>query len=134
MGAIVLMRKTSQSWGIGIICGRSAMLTLIACMLVRAPSRGSQITELPAERLDTLIAGHSGTFIVWPDSHRPSRGATLSQFIPWKTRIKSVLEKTKPRFSEECDLGPAMLSGQFFTSGTVELLHCPLPVCPRLRC
>ena len=117
-----------------MICGRSAMLMLIACMLVGGPSRGSQITGVPAERLDSLIAGHSGAFIVWPDSPRPSRGATLSQFTPWKTRIKIVLEDSKQRFTAECDLGPAMLSGRFFKSATFELPSCPLPIHPPLRC
>jgi hypothetical protein len=117
-----------------MICGRSAMLMLIACLVLGAPSRGSQIIEVPAERLDSLIAGHSGASIDWPHSPRPSREATLAQFSPWKTRIKIVLGETKQRVTEECDLGPAMLSGRFFTSATVELPSCPLPIRPPLRC
>jgi hypothetical protein len=110
------------------------MLSLIACMSVVAPSRGSQITDVAAERLVSMISGHSEALIVRPDSPRPSRGAMLSQFAPWKTRIKSILVETKQRFTEECDLGAAMLSGRFFTSATFELPSCPLPIRPPLRC
>jgi hypothetical protein len=128
------MDETSQSWRIEMICGRSAMLTLIACMVVGAPSRGSQITAFQADRLDSLIAGHFVPVIGWPDSSRLLRGATLSQFTPWKTRIKSVLEETKQRFTEECDLGPAMLSGRFFKSASFRLPSCPVAISPPLRC
>jgi hypothetical protein len=132
--AVVLMRYTFELKGFGVLCGRSAMLVLIACTLLGASSRASQITDDSTERVHSVITGRTGTLMIWPDSSRPCRGATLSQFTPWKTRLKSVLEETKQRIVEECDLGPALISGHIFTSGTVELLSCPLPTRPPLRC
>ncbi len=128
------MREASQLRDIGMICGRSAVLTLIIYMLLGAPSRGAQISDDPAGRGRSHFAMHSGALTGWSDSPQQSRGATLSQFTPWKTRIKSVLEETKHRVIDECDLGPAMLSGQFFASRTDELPSCPLPIRPPLRC
>jgi hypothetical protein len=113
---------------------RSAMLMLIACVLHVAPSRGSQSTDLPVERIDSRIASHPAATIAWPDSPRPSRGTTLSRFTPWKSRIKSVLEESKQRVNEECDLGPATESGRLIALGTVELPSFPLLARHPLRC
>jgi hypothetical protein len=117
-----------------MIRGRSAMLMLMACVLQVAPSRGSHFKNLLAKPVHSLIAVRSATSIGWPDSHRASRGATLSQFNPWKTRVKIVLVETKPRVNEECDLGPAILAGQNFDAGTFELVSCPLSTRLPLRC
>ena len=65
-------------------CCRSAMLMLIACILLGAPSRGSQTATLSADPI--LSRGRrprrSASSISGPLSARPSRGATLSQFTP----------------------------------------------------
>jgi hypothetical protein len=131
---MAMIRATREHWGIQMICGRSAMLMLIACIMLGASSHGSRITSNPAERVQYQMTAHAGTSTVWLQSPRLPRGATLSHFTPWKTRIKSVLEETKPRVIEECDLGPAILSGRFFSSATVELVRCPLPTYLPLRC
>jgi hypothetical protein len=115
-------------------CRRSAILMLIACMLLGAPSHGSQVAGYPANRVYSLITGHVGASMVPPSSHQPARGATLSQFSPWKTRLKTVLEETKQRIIEERDLGLAIQSGHLFSSATVDLVCCPLPTRPPLRC
>ena len=72
--------------------------------------------------------------MVWPDLPRPSRGRTLSQFTPWKSRIKSVLEETKQRLIEEYDLGPGIVFVELLSSGTLEPMSSPLPTHPPLRC
>ena len=38
----------------------------------------------------------------------PRRAATFSQFVPWKSRVKSVIEERLHEVVEECDLGPAI--------------------------
>jgi hypothetical protein len=113
---------------------RSALLMLIACMLLGPSSRGSEHTGYPADRAHSLMTGGSEALVGWLDVHSPSRRVTLSQFTPWKTRIKSVLEETKQRVIEEFDLGPIILSGQLFTSGSVDRTFCLLPTRLPLRC
>jgi hypothetical protein len=117
-----------------MICGRSAILVLFACMLHSAPSPGSQITVKPVDRVQSLMTGHSGTATVWHAAPRPTRGAIFSPFTPWKSRIKCVLIETHERIIEELDFGPAILPAQLFTPATGDLVSCALPTRPPLRC
>jgi hypothetical protein len=113
---------------------RSAMALLITCLVLCAPSRGSEIADSAANRAASLVAGNFTAPLSWSHSARPARGATLSQFTPWKTRIKSVLAETYQRIIEERDLGSAILPAQLFTAGTVELVSSPHRMRPPLRC
>ena len=113
---------------------RSAMALLITCLVLCAPSRGSEIADSAANRAPSLVAGNFTEPLSWSHSARPVRGATLSQFTPWKTRIKSVLAETYQRIIEERDLGLAIPPGQLFSTATVEPVSSPHRMRPPLRC
>jgi hypothetical protein len=117
-----------------MIYGRSAMLMLIACILLGVPSRGSEIALFPADPVPSLMAGRPESSTLSPHSPLPARRATLSHFTPWKTRIKIVLAETYQRIIEEGDLGPAILPGRLIASATSELVSCPLCIRRPLRC
>jgi hypothetical protein len=114
--------------------GRSAMLMLITCILLVAPSGGPQSTESSDNSTHALITGHSGTLIVWPHSPRQSGRATFSRFTPWRNRLKTVLKETKPEIVESCDFGSAILPGRLVISEAIELVDCHLHSRPPLRC
>ena len=117
-----------------MIDGRSAILTLIACILLGAPSHGSRITDNPAYRAPSMRAGNSGSPAFGWYSSAPPRAGTLSHFTPWKTRIKSVLGETYERIIDEGDFGVAILPGQFDSLATLELVSFPVPIRSPLRC
>ena len=114
--------------------GRLAVLTLIACISPLAPSHGSEVTDTRADRCPWLTSGNRDQSIVWVHFSPPVRGATLSPFTPWKTRIKSVLVESYERVIEQGDLGPAVVPGQLFASATSRLVSCPVRTRPPLRC
>jgi hypothetical protein len=113
---------------------RSAMALLITCIMLCGPSRGSETADSSADRVASLVAGNVTTPLIWSNSARPARGATVSLFTPWKTRIKSVLAETYQRIIEERNLGSAILPGQLFAAATVELVSSPPRMRPPLRC
>ena len=97
-----------------MIRGRSAILVLIASILLGAGSRGSQstATSSPSARIHGGLFALSSSSSGWIASFRVSRRATtLSQFIPWKSRVKIVLEERVHQDVDERDLGPVMRAG-----------------------
>lgn len=117
-----------------MIDSRSAVLALIACILLGASSHGSTITANPVDRGSSLAARDSALHTSVLHASVPARAATLLRFIPWKTRIKSVLAETYQRIVDEGELGVAILPGQVFSPATLELVSCPLAVRSPLRC
>jgi hypothetical protein len=115
-------------------CGRLAMLMLITGILLCAPTRGSQSSGAPAGKTLTLITEHTGSSVDSIIVSRPYRGATCSQFIPWRRRLKTILEETNEKVVEECDLGPAIPPDRFINSAPIQLASCPLATPPPLRC
>jgi hypothetical protein len=115
-------------------CGRSAMLMLIACILLAAPSRSPQSNESSEKSTHPLISGQSGPLIIWPHSDQKPRRATFSRFSPWRYRLKTVLKETKPKIIEACDFGSLILRGRLFTSQAIELVDCHRATRPTLRC
>ena len=113
---------------------RSAVIMLVAFILLGAASHGLRPSRLPAGSMPSRKAGRSKSFAVSLHSPFASRGATLSPFAPWKSRIKSVLAETYERINEETDFGLVIIPGQLFASGTSELVSCPLPIRLPLRC
>ena len=107
--------------------GRSAMLMLIACFLLAAPSRDQQSIESSENSKHSPVIGQSGSLIVWPHSPRQSRRATFSRFTQWRNRLKTVLKETKPKIIESCDFGSAILRGRLTISAAIELVDCHLP-------
>ena len=113
-----------------MIRGRSAILMLIACVLLGGTSRGSQTSIAPTEQGRSGIDAASEALATFSHFHGSPRRAAFSPFSPWRTRLKSVLEQTKPRFLDDCDLGPVILSGQLFGWRAAELLSCPTSHAP----
>lgn len=113
---------------------RSAILTLIACILLGAPTRASQSAEFPADPIRPLISGHSSSSIVWCNSPRLPHGATFARFNAWKTRLKSVLKETNQKIIQECQFGPAILPDRLPSLVSADLFSCPSPTRPPLRC
>jgi hypothetical protein len=107
---------------------------LITGILLCAPTLGSQNAGAPAARTQTMISERSGAAVDSIIVSRPSRGASCSQFIPWRRRLKTVLEETNEKVVEECDLGPAIAPDRITTSAPVSLASCPLAAPPPLRC
>ena len=56
---------------------------------------------------------------------RPVGRAAISQFSPWKNRIKTVLGETNDKIVEERDLGPAVLPGRASSSGRSISISAP---------
>ena len=106
-------------------CSRSAILMLTACIVLAAAAHTSQSTESPADKTQLFVSGHTGISIVGPHSSLLPRGATLSRFTPWRTRLKSVLPETDPKIVEECDCGSAFLPDRPITSALGEPASCP---------
>jgi hypothetical protein len=121
-------------WGFGMSCGRSAILILITFTLLCPPLRGFQLSGATADPIHARVTCHTQTSIGWLPSFRPSRRATLSQFFPWKGRLKSVLTETIQEITDECDLGPAVLPDRLVTLARLELTTPPLATCAPLRC
>ena len=88
----------------------------------------------PADPIDARITSHPESSTSWLTFYRPSRRTTLSRFVPWKGRIKSVLEETIQEIVDECDLGPAVPPDRLITSATIELATVPFSKRPPLRC
>jgi len=126
--------ETADLRGTLMICGRSAILMLMACISLGAHTRGSQSPESSADPIHAVIAGHTGLSIDWPHSPRLAHGATLSRFTPWRNRLKTVLQETAPKLFEECDFGFAVLPYRLIISAAVERVSCPLATRAPLRC
>jgi hypothetical protein len=131
---VALIREMCGLKGIGMIRGRSAVSMLFACIMLAVPGRSTQSTETRAERFHPLITAHSGLAIVRPDSSQSSRGATLAQFAPWRTRKKCVLKETSPKINEECNFGSAIPPDRFNTSAAFEPSSRRPASRPPLRC
>jgi hypothetical protein len=117
-----------------MVCGRSALLMLTACVLLGTASRGSAIERDPAQHTRLAMERHSGNASVLPHLARPSSGRAVSRFTPWKSRVKSVLEETNDKTVEVRDLGPVILPVKRSIAATFELLTRRLPTFPHLRC
>jgi hypothetical protein len=129
-----LIHEVSWLRVIGMICGRSAMLTLIACFLLAAFSHGPQSTQLSESSEQPLVSGHAGLSTVCPHAPQRSRRATFSRFTPWRNRLKTVLKETELKIIEACNFGSSILRGRLITSDVVELVVCHFSSRPPLRC
>jgi hypothetical protein len=74
----------------------------------------------------------------WPATSQaflpPVRQAGITPHVPWKSRLKSVLEETNPQIGEEADLGPALVPDGPLSVATIEPL-AGLPAASHpLRC
>ena len=113
---------------------RSAILMLIAGILLGAPARGSETASFRSDPILSQTVRPETSPIILRYSPLPARRATLSAFTPWKTRIKSVLAETYQRVNDESDFGPAISPGQLLASATVELESHPVSIRRPLRC
>jgi hypothetical protein len=113
---------------------RSAVLMLVAAILLGAPSRGSETANFRAEPFLSRSVYREKSPVISRQAPLPARRATLSAFTPWKSRIKSVLAETYERVIDESDFGPAIPPGQLLASATSELRSCPVSIRPPLRC
>lgn len=116
---------------------RSTIIVLIASAVLGTHlwgSHGTALSSAPARARAGLFAC-AGSSIGWVTSCRPSRRATtLSQFVPWKNRVKSVIEGRVHEIVDECDLGPAIVPERLISSASVALEKpCVFKVTP-LRC
>ncbi len=113
---------------------RSAVLMLIAGILLGGPSRGSETASFPSDPILSQTVRSEKSSIILRHSPLPACRATLSAFTPWKTRIKSVLVETYQRVNEESDFGPAISPVQLLASATFELASRPVAIRRPLRC
>jgi hypothetical protein len=123
-----------ESGANGMNHARSALLMLIAGILLGAPSRGSETARFRADRIASRWVDNQKSSTISPHSSVAAHRPTLSPFTPWKTRIKSVLGETYQRVSDESELGLAIPPGQLLASVTRELASRRLPIRPPLRC
>ena len=99
-----------------MIRGRSAILMLITSVLLSADSQGAEMSDTPSHAVHAGFCTLAGSSTGWVASFRLTRrGATLSQFVPWKNRVKSVIEGRVHEVVDECDLGPAIVPDRFST-------------------
>ena len=117
-----------------MMCGRTALLMLAACVLFKGAPSASQTSRFPADRTHSVIVARSEPSSVCQCVGRPASGAVFSRFTPWKSRIKSVLEESNPKIIEEHDLGPAIVPSRCFILGTFLSVSCTLSIFPPLRC
>jgi hypothetical protein len=113
---------------------RSAILMLIAGILLGGPSRGSETASFQSDPILSQSVHSEKSPVILRHSPLPARRATLSAFTPWKTRIKSVLAETYQRVNDESDFGPAISPGQLLASATFELESHPVSIRRPLRC
>ena len=121
-------------WSVGMNRSRSALLMLITCFLLCPPLQGSQGTGASGERHHGRITCQSVSSMGWLDSYRPARRANLSQFTPWKSRLKTVLAEAVHEFVDERDLGPAVPPDGFVTPTVIELSSLSFSNFTPLRC
>jgi hypothetical protein len=110
---------------------RSAMVILIAALLLTPSARSTPVVDGQADCAQTLAA-HVVNPCLLPF---PTSGpASVSSFSPWRHRRKAVLEETNPRILEESDLGAVICPSEFTRSEPSEPHFCgPLSPVP-LRC
>ena len=84
-------------------------------------SRGSQLTSVRAGAMHGRVIIETSPSIGWYALYRPCRRPTIAQFIPWKARVKSMLEETIQEVVDECDLGPAVGLDRLIMSARIEL-------------
>jgi hypothetical protein len=122
-------------WGLGMIRSRSAILMLITCALLSGHSRGSQVSDVSAKPIHAGLSSSTSPSMGWLASFRLSRRATtLSQFVPWKNRVKSVIEGRVHEGVDECDLGPAVVPARRNTTARFVTVDPPILMLPPLRC
>jgi hypothetical protein len=118
-----------------MICSGSANMLLITCVLFVPHSWGSSVSAAPAKPAVAVVSSS-----VAPGTGRltgqrlPRRAATFSQFVPWRNRVKSVIEERVYEVVDECDLGPAIPPDRSITSVRIISAERLILVFPPLRC
>jgi hypothetical protein len=110
------------------------MLMVAAFIMIGTSGRSTQGSDAPVGQSSPLLNGHTSSSIDGILLSRPGRRSTFSPFIPWKSRSKIVLEETKQKIVDECDLGPAIPPLGLLTSLPVDLALCHVLTRPPLRC
>lgn len=113
---------------------RSAASMLISFILLGAASHDCKAVQLRADSMAPRGTADAKSVAISLHSPIASRGATLSPFTQWKSRIKIVLVETYERIIEESEFGLVIPPAQLFVASTSELVSCPLPIRPPLRC
>ena len=121
---VTLICETCKSKGGGMICGRSAISMLFACILLAAPACVLQSSETKPGA--NALAGSSalGDGIVWSQLSRLPQGATYSRFTPWRSQKKGVLQEVNPKINEDCSFGSPILPNRFITCAILEPVSC----------
>ena len=118
-----------------MIRSRSAIIMLIACLLLVPHSRGSQSSVTGDRLVGAGASSYISSSLGWLACHRlPRRAATLSRFVPWKSRVKSVIEERVHEVADECDLGPAVPPDRHICPARVTVVAPPKLKLPPLRC
>ena len=131
---VTLICETCKSKGGGMICGRSAISMLFACILLAAPACVLQSSETKPERIHSLARVHSVHGIVWSQLSRLPHGATYSRFTPWRSRKKGVLQEVNPKINEDSSFGSPILPNRFITCAILEPVSCRPGTRSPLRC
>jgi len=103
-------------------------------LLHRPATRDQQWGAGPVDRTHPQITQRTASLVGWMLLTPPVREATLSQFVPWKSRSKIVLEETNQKTVEEHDLGLAVPPDRLMAIAPIELASSPHSIHPPLRC
>jgi hypothetical protein len=115
--------------------GRSAILMLVMCLMLAPHSRGLQAGVMDQDRIDAGVSSYISPSSGWLTCHRlPRRAATVSQFAPWKSRIKTVIEERVYEVVDESDLGPADALVRHISAARIVPVAPPAHKLPPLRC
>jgi hypothetical protein len=118
--------STGVMRGSEMLAVRATILALLFGLLTSHSTFFRASTTSPAK--DGVVAA----FRLDPSSVRPvvvefPRLSTLARFTPWKARPKIVLVEANNQFSDETDLGPALLPSGLSTPSSIA------PSAPRIR-
>jgi hypothetical protein len=87
-----------------------AIVVLVAGFLLAPSSIVAPTIQEPGRHDPIPVAHATGRHALSPSTTRPT---SVSTFSPFRSRLKSVLEETNPRFIEESDLGPVSIPNHF---------------------
>ena len=113
--------------------GRTAMLTLLSCILVAPATHCLPSIEPPANRKLAVTAYPAQSSVGWLSS-RPPQATKFVQIVRWKARPKIVLGETDQKVVEEVDLGPALSLTRPVSFVPIASASCRVPPTSRLRC
>src|SRR6516165_8784364 len=88
---------------------RSALVLVFCFSVLFCPTPCRHVSKASTTRIDSLTTCQPPPLMARFFSFEPQRPRNVSQFSPWRYRMKSVLVETTDPTVEEFDLGPAVI-------------------------